>query len=177
MSNIFFSVSIALLTLTRFHSRDDQIEWSAVRKLTWTDFKQRPDPSSPNAALTSSIIKYDFGYNDVDGLSFHIHCEFDPEASWGRTKTDYILSHEQGHFDITEIYARKLDKAFKEYKPTPDIKKKINKIYMGLMAELHEYQEKYDAATNFSLNHDKQQEWLQKISNQLKELEPYSNYH
>jgi len=69
------------------------IDWKNERKLTWDDFKQKPDAASPNAALTSSIIKYDFGYNNVDGLKFHIYCQFDMEKSWGRAKTDYILSH------------------------------------------------------------------------------------
>ena len=31
-------------------------------------------------------------------------------------KTDYILKHEQGHFDIAEIFARKLNKKMSEYK-------------------------------------------------------------
>jgi len=32
-------------------------------------------------------------------------------------KNDYILSREQAHFDITELYAGKLNKILKAYKP------------------------------------------------------------
>jgi hypothetical protein len=174
---IFFLLSIIFFPKIFSPTRNDSlIDWSADKKLTWDDFKQRPDASSPNAALTSSIIKYDFGYNNVDGLKFHIHCQFDKERSWGRTKTDYILSHEQGHFDIAEIFARKLNKAFKEYTPTSNIKKDINKIYSDLMHQLQSTQEQYDKETNFSINKPQQEEWLKKIKDQLKELEAYMSY-
>ena len=79
--------------------------------------KQSTDSNSPNAALTGTNIKFDFSYSSETGFKYHITCQFDKNSSWGRVKTDYILSHEQGHFDIAEIYTRKLCKAFREYKP------------------------------------------------------------
>jgi regulator of sigma D len=176
MKIFFFLTIISFPEIFSTVQNNSLIDWSADRKLSWDDFKQRPDPSSPNAALTSSIIKYDFGYNNVDGLKFHIHCQFDKEKSWGRSKTDYILSHEQGHFDIAEIFARKLNKAFKEYTPASNIKKDINKIYSDLMHQLQAMQAQYDKETNFSINKPQQEEWLKKIKDQLKELEAYANY-
>jgi hypothetical protein len=152
------------------------IDWNADKKLSWSDFKAPIDQSSPNAALTSTIMKYDMSYNSNDGLTFHIHCQFDKNTSWVRVKTDYILSHEQGHFDIAEIYARKFNKALKEYKPTSEIKKDINKIYQQTIHEFHDRQVQYDKETNFSINKPEQEEWLKKISSELKELAAYANY-
>jgi hypothetical protein len=154
------------------------INWSAERRLTWDDFKARPDRGSPNAALTGTDIKFDFSYNSNKGFQYHISCWFDKNKSWGRVKTDYILSHEQGHFDIAEIYARKLCKAFREYHPDAEkAQKDVNRIYEKVIRELTETQKRYDHETNFSINKEEQMEWLKKIDDELKSLEPYADYH
>ena len=60
-------------------------------------------------------------------------------------KTDYILSHEQGHFDITEIFARKLNEALQNYtfnKKT--FRRDINSIYQSIVEQKEEYQKTYD---------------------------------
>ncbi len=176
MKILFLLLALSLSKKNAPEQNNSLIDWSADRKLSWADFKADPDPSSPNAALTSSIIKYDFAYNDAEGFKFHIHCQFNKSNSWGRTKTEYILSHEQGHFDITEIFARKLNKAFKEYKPGSDIKKEVTKIYKDTMHQLGEMQAQYDKETNFSRNKPQQEEWLKKITDGLKELQSYANY-
>src|SRR5919112_1484552 len=106
------SLSLVMLFSTK---QSNLIEWNAERRLTWNDFKAQPDKNSTNAALTSSSINIEFGYNS-SGLKYNIKCRFDKNSSWGRIKNDYILSHEQGHFDIAEIHARKLHKALKAYK-------------------------------------------------------------
>ena len=166
--------------LSSFYSykSNSLIDWSAERSLTWDDFKARPDKNSPNAALTGTNIKFDFSYGSNRGFKYHVYCQFDKNSSWGRVKTDYILSHEQGHFDIAEIYARKLSKALKEY--TPDIdkaNKEVNKIYEKIMNDLHEEQLHYDKETNFSINKAEQSRWLKKISDDLKKSEAYGDYH
>jgi hypothetical protein len=177
MKTLFCLLAVTLLRIFPLGQDSSLIEWNAERKLNWNDFKAAPDPGSPNAALTYSIIKYDFSYNETDGLLFHIHCEFDKNISWGKTKTDYILSHEQGHFDITEIFARKLNKAFKEYKPASNVKKDVNKIYLDTMHQLGDRQSQYDKETNSSINIAEQERWLKKIKDELKELVGFANYH
>src|ERR1700733_10251558 len=108
LSNILLVIS-----LCSFETKSSSlIDWSADKRLTWSDFKARPDENSPNAALTGTNIQFDFAYSSQTGFTYHITCRFDKNKSWGRVKTDYILSHEQGHFDIAEIYTRKLCKAF-----------------------------------------------------------------
>lgn len=161
-----------------FYGNNTLIDWSADRKLTWNDFKARPDANSPNAALTATNIKFDFSYNSADGFKYHITCQFDKNSSWGRIKTDYILSHEQGHFDIAEIYARRLNKALKEYKhDVSKANKEINKIYEKVMHELSAAQAQYDRETNFSIDKPEQIRWLIKISDELKSYEEYADYH
>src|SRR5580765_1242704 len=95
--------------------KDSLIDWNPGRKLSWEDFKSQPDGSSVNAALTSTNINIDYTFNS-QGFKYKIRCQFDPSKSWGRIRNDYILSHEQAHFDIAEIHARLLHKALKNYK-------------------------------------------------------------
>jgi len=177
MNSLLNVVWIAIFSVTNFFQKNSLIEWKEGSRLTWDDFKQKPDPGSTNAALTGSSIKFNFRYSD-NNLEYHVQCLFDKNSSWGRVKTDYILSHEQGHFDITEIYARKLNKALKEYviKNPDNLSKDLNRIYQNEMKELNEFQNKYDKETNFSINKNEQSEWLVKISSELKELEGFADY-
>ena len=152
------------------------IEWNSARKLAWSDFKAEPDKNSTNAALTSSSINIEFGYTNTS-LKYNIKCRFDQNLSWGRIKNEYILSHEQGHFDIAEIHARKLNKMLKEYKfNNRTVGKDVNKIYETVMKEHHAFQSQYDQETNYSRDFKLQDKWLDTIDAELKKLEPFSDY-
>ena len=92
-------------------------------------------------------------------------------------KTDYILTHEQGHFDIAEIFARKLNKLMKEYNfDWNTYRQDLKKIYQDVLDEKEDMQNKYDEETNHSINKEKQEEWLKKISGKLKELDAWADY-
>lgn len=170
----FFLPILIFLFAPQFRSADGPlIDWSPERKLTWEDFKSPPDKNSPNAALTNTAIKIDFSYNN-QVLKYHIRCQFDKRNSWGRVKNDYILSHEQGHFDIGEIYARRLNKALQEYHVHPEtLSKDVNLIYQDIMQQYHDRQDEYDSETKFSIDTTKQSEWLKKIKDELAELSAY----
>lgn len=154
------------------------IDWKEGERLEWKDFKQRVPPDAPNAALTSSAVGFQFTYGE-NKFIFHIQCQFDKNQSWGRVKNDYILSHEQGHFDITEIYARKLFKLLSAYTvgDVNTVSRDVNKIYEKTMQELNATQTKYDRETNNSVNRTAQAEWLADIQKQLTELHAYADYH
>ena len=92
-------------------------------------------------------------------------------------KTDYILSHEQGHFDIAEIFARKLNKKMSEYRfDKKTYQKDLNKIYHDILDEKEKMQNDYDKETNHSINKEKQAEWLKKIAKMLEEYKDYADY-
>src|SRR5258708_6369153 len=156
---------------------DDTIHWSASRRLVWSDFKGRPDNTRDDAALTSSGIEFGYSYNERDGFSWHIACLFEKDKSWVRIKDDYILAHEQGHFDITEIFARKLNKELAAYRVNKDrVQQEAPAIYQAVMKEQYEMENQYDDETDNSRKKDKQAEWLKKIRNELNGLEKYAGY-
>src|SRR5690349_11070728 len=80
---------------------EEYIAWTNDRLLTWEDFKCEPKTGTDAVASTSTSLG--IAYQLVDGqLTYDVTCNFSKVKSWGSMKTDYILAHEQGHFDITE---------------------------------------------------------------------------
>jgi hypothetical protein len=172
MTKFFFLVLFFLPGKQPSH----MIDWKPDRKLTWKDFEAKPLTQTDNAALTSSNINFQFGYG-ASGFRYSITCRFDKSRSWVKIKTDHILAHEQGHFDIAEIHARKLKKALSEYKYNEaTVSADINKIYQGLMQQHHEMQSLYDQQTDHSRNNEKQAEWLKKIDDALGSSVQYADY-
>ena len=169
---------LALGTLFLFSlQKEDSLPWSANRRLTWQDFKSSPDDNSGNAALTSSTIGFKYNYDSEKGFSYTITCLFEKNSSWGRVKTDYILAHEQGHFDIAEIYARKLYKTVQAFRFNPrTAQKEVPAMYHQIMKELATKQAAYDSETDFSRDKDEQAAWLLKISTELDNLKSYAKY-
>lgn len=155
---------------------DDRIEWSASRKLTWEDFTGIPDPLSPNAALTSSAINIEYGY-DKNGLKHSIRCRFNKSKSWVKIKNDYILNHEQRHFDIAEVHARKLHKEIKAYRfNSRTVDADINAIYAGVIQAHMETQQQYDLQTHHSLDSAQQGDWDRRVDAMLQSLAAFADY-
>lgn len=155
---------------------EELLSWSETRKLTWADYKASPDPSSDAAASTTTYLGIE--YNIKDGnFSYKIQSRFSRTRSWGLHKTDYILSHEQGHFDIAEIFARKLHRDMSRYQFSKNsFRKDLKKIYEDVTKEKEEMQNDYDKETRHSINKAKQAEWFLKIEKMLDDLQGFANY-
>jgi hypothetical protein len=165
-----------ITSLGTAQTNNNLIKWNHAQKLSWDDFKGTPPPDATNAALTSSGILINFNYNNKS-LDFDITCNFDKTKSWGRIKNDHILAHEQGHFDITEIHARKLYKRLKEYRFNKStVSKDIHELYQAVVNELQQMQHDYDRETDHSRNFFQQKNWLEKIQAELNSSQAYSAY-
>jgi Bacterial protein of unknown function (DUF922) len=155
---------------------EDLIEWSAGRKLKWQDYLATPDSRSDAAASTSTQIGFEYHIRD-NNPTYSITCKFSKVKSWGRYKNDYILSHEQGHFDIAEIFTRKFVKLLREYSFDKNTyRNDLRKIYADVIKEKERFQQQYDSETDFSRINEKQAEWLKKIEKMLEEYKGYSDY-
>lgn len=154
----------------------DTINWRTRRELSWDDFQAVPNPTAPNAALTSTSIKFQYHY-DKRSIQFQLQCIFHPGKSWVKIKNPRILAHEQGHFDIAQLYTRKLYKALKSYTFMAEtVETDISAIYKQVAAEQASFQERYDRETNYSRNIPVQLDWQEKIDDELKAMAAYSNY-
>jgi hypothetical protein len=158
-------------------SKDEELlEWNAARKLTWSDYKASPNPESDAAASTTTYLGIDYNISSTS-LSYKIQSLFSKTRSWGLHKTAYILGHEQGHFDIAEVFARKLHKEMSEYKfNKKTYQKDLQKIYNEVTGEKEDVQNEYDRETRHSINKEKQAEWLRKIAKMLEEYKDYADY-
>jgi hypothetical protein len=152
------------------------IPWTPTQRLNWEDFQCEPKKGTDAVASTSTSLG--IAYQMQNGkLSFHITCNFSKSKSWGLMKTEYILAHEQGHFDITEIFARKLNEALQNYAFNKrSFKQDINDIYQSIVRQKEEYQKMYDDETDHSRDRKIQYEWLEKIQKLLEETDSYSTY-
>lgn len=158
-------------------ANEEMIAWSPTYKLTWADYKARPETGSDVAATTTTYIGIEYNIN-ASGFSYKIQCRFSKDRSWGLHKTPYILAHEQGHFDIAELFARKLHKAMLAYRFNKrTYQQDLKAIYEKLMNEKEAMQDEYDRETNHSINRRQQAVWLEKISFLLNDYSAYASYH
>lgn len=163
---------IVFLSGFAFAQDEEVISWSADRKLQWSDFKGSFFKTHWAAATTASSISYEFSTFEKNGqlyLDFKVGCEFYPNKSWYRSELcdSLILSHEQLHFDIAELHARKMRKRLAESQFTKNIKDEVKTIYKAIVKELYLFQNKYDHETNFSRDLGKQLIWNKMIAEAL----------
>lgn len=154
----------------------DTIYWNPNRKLNWEDFKGKADNNTNLLAMTQAGIGYEVACNGGN-LYLKIFCYFNVKKSWAKEKdSQQLLQHEQLHFDITELYTRKLRKKLSEVAdPCGKNIKELNKIYQSNFNDCASEQDRYDKETNHSLNELKQKDWEERITKELKELEKFSS--
>jgi hypothetical protein len=165
-------ILISVFYLISFYKTDAQIRWNACKKINWTDFKGSPPNISEFKANTFSSVECEYGNSDTC-LFYSVQTFFHEEGSWYIDSTQELLEHERGHFNISEIYARKIRKYLRINLGKGISDDKINKAINLLQAEKNKYQGLYDKETDYSKKVIKQREWSSKINNQLKELDEY----
>jgi regulator of sigma D len=147
--------------------------------LTYEDFKAKPKKGGMIAALANVSIDPVVINQTLQGIQLTVTALFNTELSWMKEEAKgeaYVLNHEQGHFDIFEIFARRCRKALTEAKLTnKTAAKKVSKIVEKNRQQAIKYQDKYDEQTQHSLKVAKQEEWNKKIAEELKELEAFSS--
>ncbi|MFC4219162.1 DUF922 domain-containing protein [Flagellimonas marina] len=170
-------ITIQCLLFLGFFGFGQEIEegvlWDPNLRLTWADFKGKVPPAAVPAATTASGISYTYSANlmhhEVE-LDYEVNAYFYPNESWYKPQVcdENTLSHEQLHFDIAELFARKMRERLDQTSFSDNVKAEIRKIYQEILQELQDYQEQYDWETNFSRNRKKQMEWNQKIAQELR---------
>ena len=79
-----------------------------------------------------------------------------------------ILDHEQGHFDLCEIYTRKLKYRVSNFDlGTPGVKQVLMDIYSEVSREYETRQQAYEVETNHGTNIAQQKRWQEMIANEL----------
>lgn len=175
---LFISLVLCMPFITMAQQTKSAILWNEKRPLNWTDFKARPNSSSAFVALTVASISFSVDY-DGSTISILTENSFDPKGSWSKNKNNNaLLSHEQLHFNISELYARKLRKVLleKTFKSDGDrLIKEVVAVYEQKIKELAKFQQRYDKETDHSVNETEQLEWEKLIAKELKLLQNYTD--
>ncbi|MBN1859814.1 hypothetical protein JW848_11520 [Candidatus Bipolaricaulota bacterium] len=169
--------------------------WSAERRLTWGDFSGSAptgvDASTPaeiNIQVQwriSVVTEYDWathGYcSRVDLASVQVINLMNCNASWcisARTSGN-TLRHEQGHFDLQEVYCRRLRcalaaivvNAASDSAAQQRIQQLIQDTAGTILGRLESMQDRYDRETVHSTNVQMQDQWCNRIADWLADPE------
>lgn len=147
----------------------------SAKPLVWENFKATPPPPSDVGAITRSGFGYRSklsgtstnGRIDIEVFSF-----MDPAGSWVRPnkKNDYVLNHEQRHFDITHIVARDFARKAQALKFSPtNTDKLLSDLYNTSNELLRQMQKAYDGETDHGRKPAIQILWNDKINKLLEE--------
>jgi len=200
---VFFSIVIISFSFQNAFASESSTIFYSDKKLTWDDFQGNILSFSPNyGAVTYSDIKLysSWKYSETSECNYEFEkvlakAWFDKEASFVRpwvlagTQSNWILNHEQRHFDIAVIHAEKfnqqseVDFMGKQFSCT-DGSRTLNKseinsiaddqireVYDKIRQKLRFMQQDYDSDTNHASSKDVQREWNNKIDSELKRLE------
>ena len=155
-------------------ARLDYIEWTAHYNLGWNDFQGKPGLEAIGDAGTAVAIKAK-PYMVKNKISYHVRALFIKTKSWYRDQSPALLAHEQLHFDIAELYARKARKKIAEIALTHEADLKVyNTAVRKILDESNRVDIQYDLETLHGAMSDKQEEWEEKVNRQLKSLDAYS---
>ena len=180
MKKIYFLSSFFILfAFVPLSKEEPIIVWSST-PLTWNDFNGKMKKRATYDAVTVSAIGSKFS-GKSSTLIFDIEAIFFKNSSKKKSdkQSNALLKHEQGHFNITEIFARKLRQTIqkKKYKSYETISKIINQAYNKNNLAWQKMQNQYDRETQHSKKEEKQEELDIKIKKELAKLDHFKTSH
>jgi hypothetical protein len=157
---------IALFTIS-LETHAQNLPWSSIGALTWSDFQGTPPPLSPNPnenydAFVYNEILWDFTWDlgtrtlgvNAQAVFVHAACWYRPAAA-----TPTLLTHESGHFDYAEIHARQFKQTISDSVELKELLRRCDVTEAEIEALLTQYHseeidklnsinEFYDSETN-----------------------------
>lgn len=175
----------------------NEIDWNAEQPLTWDDF-DGPVPRGADearVASTTSSIAWSYEYEirwsgekcDFSIVRLDSVARFHRDSSWVRRghRTPEVLEHEQGHFDIAQLYDEKFRETTRKLvgssqecvgqsqrRATRNAERQIARLVGAIYDEVwRQYelrQEAYDRETNHGIDREAQADWTQEIAGSLR---------
>jgi hypothetical protein len=151
-------------------NRRNLICWQEQRKLTWADFQAKVRPLGVDSTISEAAaapVLTVIGYIDEDQKNnFLVRAAFDPQKAWVRDSSAYLLQHEQLHFDICELVARRIRVSIAQaYKRGQDVfDSACGKEIQRLLTSEGTLQAAYDRETAHGLLETEQKRWREKIT-------------
>ena len=178
-------ITVCMLLISTTYAQED-VGWIApegkilnYRTLTWEDFQGKEEKEFTASLADRNLIAKayvcpsiyvtsDSGEVEDNGrvkFKFHVKCAFQSRAfvreSTKQEHSNYVLTHEQDHYDIALVYNNKLQAALssRDYSEN-NYSAEIDKICDDLLKKYHSIQEQYDKEVNPDGRDDKEMQYL-----------------
>ena len=183
---ILLALTFSFYSVALFSQETSGIEYSLAGVFNWDMFRGKINQRhiaemGPNTgAVTVSSLSYKTIHIQGKTIKIKISAEFNPLESWTRypklEHPEEALNHEKRHFDICEIYARKIRQVVSQaHLNTWNFNGELDFLFKKLVKEYHAEQARYDRETNHSMDAAQQKKWNTAIDAQLKTLSDYSS--
>jgi hypothetical protein len=172
-----FALFFVMLFAAAIGQQDEHISWSR-KALSWSHYREQTTGSGSQVAFTYIGIEYSIqDFQGKPAAAFYAIVR--PADSWVKTgsATDEQLIHEQGLFDIGELYARKMRKDismrlrnFTEEVTVTQLLPEIRSVYIQHMNEMLQKIQACNVETAHGKNQKAQQKWNAWIDEELTKL-------
>lgn len=165
------------MTIRNQLAAHDAVPWSATRRLTWNDFQGIAPTRGDESALTSYSL-FHGAICSGKTFEFRVVAAFLPRQSWVRpailasaAEGSRTLRHEQTHFDLSEVHARRMRRYFSElFQPCMKTPEELEALAQRYVREETAAQRRYDEETNHGRMAKKQTEWDAEVGRLLTSL-------
>lgn len=178
---VFFSIIVSPLW-GQFSDLSKDVQWTP-EGLSFENFRvvqpARKTAKLSVGAVTSSRpgVEVSVRQQDLQSiLDIKMSNRFNYNKSWisaDAVNDTALLQHEQGHFDLNEIYTRKTFEQLRKFHFTTNFKNEIAQIMGAMNSELTKVQQNYERETVHGLMAQNQQSWNNRIRTTLQSLPPY----
>jgi hypothetical protein len=175
MFGVLFVIAQLQIGYCQSINKIDSICWCDNYKLRWSDFKSEPPKGAEWSATTFALLNID-GYKKGGIPNYQVTNYFLKLKSWSNdTVSTTLLDHERLHFDIAEVFARKIRLAVESLRKKGEMKMEIyDSTIQQILNARRILSATYDEETSHGLRTSKQQEWSTKIQKELNVLSKYA---
>lgn len=154
-------------------TEEETIEWEEGRPLGWDDYRLRVFKSNKGQLAITSVRHSVRGYLNEEIPDFEVKVLFIKDASWTTDKDDSaLLAHEQLHFDIGELFRRKIVKRINGLRKQGEKQKAIYRyVIRKELSEFRIFSKSYDKATRHGNLKEEQEKWQRDVWEELKRLQ------
>jgi hypothetical protein len=157
------------------------LPWSATRRLAWSDFRARPPAGRAEAAVTATSLIWGF-HCTGELFTFQTVAMFLPDRSWVDPAVSIqlgsgmaTLRHEQTHFDLTEVFARRMRQFFRALShPCDKTTEQLTEFGDRFARDESNAQRQYDEATANGRAVAAQSRWDNDVEHWLQTLAAYA---
>jgi hypothetical protein len=146
-----------------------------LRQVSWSEFQEvatRPAGETEDAQIDTQTLQPErVGIAREQGQfrlgNFTVKLNVIRDNSWvvANQKSDTLLAHEQGHFDVTGSVARDLVKALGALRvsTTDELQREVSRLFEAYDAWAKSLSKQYDEETNHGRNAKSQSDWESRI--------------